>query len=385
MAKQKNPMKISTLVFIWTGILFVIVGAILIVLVNYQTKKQALIEAEDKAHIILDRNLATHNYFTHQLKPKLFQLTDSVHSDSYFEPAWMSSGYAIREIEKYFHSLNPADFYYKQSAINALNPENEADAYEKSFIDELNKDPKISTRSGVRNLDGKPYFVLLRPGEAMQETCLRCHSTPDKAPLGLVKHYGSERGFHRKIGEIPSAISIRIPLSSAYAEANRFSIKFSALLLITLGCVFGVLLWIAKRFIFAPLTKIQEKAHKISMDSNHLGEEIPLPKGRELSQLTTAFNTMSVVLRNNSVYLEERATELSKANEQLSREITERKQAEKELEKHREHLEELVKERTSELKEKNTELERMNEVFTGREFRVKELRDRVKELEESKD
>jgi len=59
----------------------------------------------------------------------------------------------------------------------------------------------------------------------------------------------------------------------------------------------------------------------------------------------------------------------------------ERKRAEKELEKHREHLEELVKERTSELKEKNAELERMNEVFTGREFRIKELRDRVKELE----
>jgi len=27
----------------------------------------------------------------------------------------------------------------------------------------------------------------------------------------------------------------------------------------------------------------------------------------------------------------------------------------------------------------------MNEVFTGREFRIKELRDRVKELEESKE
>lgn len=61
--------------------------------------------------------------------------------------------------------------------------------------------------------------------------------------------------------------------------------------------------------------------------------------------------------------------------------ITESKQAAEELEKHREHLEELVKERTAELEEKNAELERMNEVFTGREFRIKELRDRVRELE----
>lgn len=60
---------------------------------------------------------------------------------------------------------------------------------------------------------------------------------------------------------------------------------------------------------------------------------------------------------------------------------TESKQAEEELEKHREHLEELVKERTAEVEEKNAELERMNKLFVGREFRIKELRDRIEELE----
>jgi len=38
-------------------------------------------------------------------------------------------------------------------------------------------------------------------------------------------------------------------------------------------------------------------------------------------------------------------------------------------------------ERTKELGEKVSELERMNDLFVGREFRIKELRDRVKELE----
>ncbi|MBC8490042.1 MAG: PAS domain S-box protein, partial [Bacteroidetes bacterium] len=59
----------------------------------------------------------------------------------------------------------------------------------------------------------------------------------------------------------------------------------------------------------------------------------------------------------------------------------ERKQAEEELKKHREHLEELVKERTTELEKKNAELERFNNLFVGREFRIKELRDKIKELE----
>jgi len=64
--------------------------------------------------------------------------------------------------------------------------------------------------------------------------------------------------------------------------------------------------------------------------------------------------------------------------------ITERKQAEEELAKYREHLEELVKERTAELEEKNIELKRYNKLFEGRELRIKELRDKVKELEGKK-
>ena len=43
--------------------------------------------------------------------------------------------------------------------------------------------------------------------------------------------------------------------------------------------------------------------------------------------------------------------------------------------------EEILNKRTNELEEKNKELEEFNELFIGREFRIKELRDRVKELE----
>jgi len=71
----------------------------------------------------------------------------------------------------------------------------------------------------------------------------------------------------------------------------------------------------------------------------------------------------------------------SRGKLEIFRDITERKEIYDELEKHREHLEELVKERTAELEERNAELERMNSAFVGREFRIKELRDRVKELE----
>lgn len=61
--------------------------------------------------------------------------------------------------------------------------------------------------------------------------------------------------------------------------------------------------------------------------------------------------------------------------------ITKQKQVEIELEKHRKHLEELVGNRTAELEEKNKELKQYNKMFVNREFRIKELRDKVKKLE----
>jgi len=65
----------------------------------------------------------------------------------------------------------------------------------------------------------------------------------------------------------------------------------------------------------------------------------------------------------------------------ILRDISERKEVQVELNKYRNHLEELVTERTRELEEKNKELERFNELFIGREFRIHELKEKIKELE----
>ncbi len=62
--------------------------------------------------------------------------------------------------------------------------------------------------------------------------------------------------------------------------------------------------------------------------------------------------------------------------------VTDRNRYRADLEKHKQHLEEMIKQRTAELEEKNKELERFNNLFVGREFRIKELRDKVKELQQ---
>jgi PAS domain S-box-containing protein len=62
--------------------------------------------------------------------------------------------------------------------------------------------------------------------------------------------------------------------------------------------------------------------------------------------------------------------------------ITERKRAEAALRQLNEELEQRVIDRTSELEAKHRELERMNRLFVGRELRMVELKQRIRELED---
>ena len=49
------------------ALVFVLAAVVFVLFVNYRMRQQALDEAEAKARIILERNLATHTYFTNNL------------------------------------------------------------------------------------------------------------------------------------------------------------------------------------------------------------------------------------------------------------------------------------------------------------------------------
>lgn len=163
---------------------FALAAFVLIYIVRTNIRREARRDAEETALVMLDRNLATHTYFTTRLKPAVFPLSDRVMPPDYFDPTWMSSTYAVREIDKLFHNLNPGAYYYKECAINARSPENEADPVERAFIERLNLDPTLVVQSEERLIDGRPFFTVMRRGEALEETCLRCHDTADGPPGG---------------------------------------------------------------------------------------------------------------------------------------------------------------------------------------------------------
>ncbi len=313
--------------------IFVLSSVFVVWIVNNQMRKQALNEAELKSMIRLDQNLAIHTYFSKQLKPKLFEWSAPFRPDDYFDPTWMSSTYAVREIEKYFRSLNDEPLYYKECAIDARSHENEADRYEKLFLERLEKDSELDYDHEVRTIDGQPYYVTLRRGEVMEESCLRCHSEPGEAPKEMVDIYGPERSFHRKVDDIAQAISIRIPLVEAHENMEAFSRRLSFILLGVLAVICAAAFFFTRHFVFKPVDRIRNMSRRIISGDEPFGKKIPLPYWQELRQMTKAFNSMSETVEKNIMTLEsavhDRTFELEQANALLKQEIEERKQAER--------------------------------------------------------
>jgi len=327
--------RISTYLLLTLGTSFFALALVVVSAVNYSMRQQALAEAESKSRLMLDRNMAIHNFYTHELKPSLFQTIGPLKGSDYFDPNWMSSTYAVRHIDKYFKHYNDEPFYYRECAVSARSPENEADDYERKFLEDLKKDPDLTQRVAIRTVDQQPFFTVLRRGETMLESCLRCHSTPAKAPGDLVRRYGPERSFHRNIGDPVQAVSMRIPLSAAYGNANELSLKLSGVLIAFLAGTFGILLVVMQRLVISPTAQVSEKATLNASNPSGLGETIEPPKARELSILVEAFNDMSLRLKQSYDDLElkvrKRTADLQRANETLQKEVQLWKEAEEEL------------------------------------------------------
>ncbi len=290
-------------------IVYVASSVALVALVRDQLREHVLADARDRADLLITRNLAIHSYFNHELKPELFGLTDPVLDDGSFEPSWMSSTYAVRRIASYADTGSGA-YYYKECAIDARSPENEADTYEAEFLRALNADPVLEERAGVRAVDGEQVFYLLKRGEVMEEQCLLCHSTPDVAPAELVAYYGPDRSFGREVGEVASALSIRIPLEVAYAGADGVAIRLSGMLLGLLLVTLAVMFAFARREVIRPLALVGASAREIASGTRPLRDGVRASGPSEIRELAGTIDELALEI-------DRRITELEAANAQV--------------------------------------------------------------------
>lgn len=171
----------------------------------------------------------------------------------------------------------------------------------------------------------------------------------EKVILNSQKNYGI---FIKQFsaGKMKWTFWIGFSLSNINKMAQNFIFMtlvftFSALLII------GIILYFIVSFFLKPIQQLVVGTKTVA--AGNLDYQIPIKTKDELGQLAIAFNNMTLDL----------------------------KKSRQEIQDYNTNLEKKIEDRTKELNERAFEAERMNKLIMGRELKMVELKERIKELE----
>jgi protein-histidine pros-kinase len=217
-------------------------GAAAIVHSHLQNSAQQ--QVVSMAQVMLETARASRKYTTEQIAPLVERLETS---DDQFHPQSIPF-YAATEAFNYFRQAHP-DFAYKEAAPNPTNPRDRTVDWEADVVNEFRKDTSKKQLIGRRDTPLGPSLFISTPIKVDDASCLQCHSTPDKAPPGMIKLYGSANGFGWQSGDIIGAQIVSVPaaLTEKLAD-NAFRSIFwwligigSAVFVVTNGVLFWAL------------------------------------------------------------------------------------------------------------------------------------------------
>lgn len=233
------------------------------------------------------------------------------------------------------------------------------------------------------------------------------YSMEKKKNGGLINRsrgiFHTQELIEKRVGDVSVSLT-----PALYNENNRRLLVFSALIIVLIMIAVAIVtIMFIRTALSRPLKSLNEItslfASGIYDTSGHVLPYLEFqPFGRALAEMAgkiegqirmiqeeiTERIRVEETLHRQTAELEEEVAERQVAQENLQEkallleeEIEKRQKAQEELERLNDELEQRVQERTAELEDKNAELHKMNRLFVGRELKMVELKERIRELE----
>lgn len=278
--------KISTKFNLFVIIIFII-GILLSGLTFWKTLEQrAEANVSSKALVLMETINAVRNYTQDRVNPLL---KERIETESKFTPEAIPT-FAAREVFEYFRK-NPdyVQFIFKDAAPNPTNLRDRADEFETKLVEEFQEQGSLQ-KSGWREFYEGDVFYVARPFTVKQQSCLKCHSTPSKAPQSLLTAYGTENGFGWELNQIVAAQVVYVPAEEILASVRRSFVTTLGILAGTFIVIIFSLNFFLKRFVILRIQKIARIAQAISRGD--LKADFAEDSKDEIGLLVIAFNRM---------------------------------------------------------------------------------------------
>jgi HAMP domain-containing protein len=252
-------------------------------------RENAKQDISSTALMLMETMSSVRKYTNTQVNP---ELADKL--DTEFLPESVPA-YSAREVFEILRQRREyRDFFYKEATLNPTNLRDKADGFETEIVEKFRNQSGLKEVSGFRSIPGGDIFYIARPLPISEESCLKCHSTPDVAPQSMINLYGAANGFGWKLNEIVGAQIITVPANDVINKANHSS--YVIILIVSTIFIATILLvnFFLSRQVVMPLKRMTRIAEEVS--TGHMEVEFEQMSNDEIGNLAKAFKRMQLSL-----------------------------------------------------------------------------------------
>lgn len=269
-------------------------------------------EIADQGLLLIETMNAVRGYTSTHVKPLLAdQLAASPSFISETVPA-----FSARTVFENFRSQVDFETYlYKEAAFNPTNPLDKADEFESALLQKMIAESSTE-ESGYRDYEGTQLYYIARPLKIGAESCLECHSTPDKAPASLIATYGDQGGFGWTMGQTIAVQIIYVPAEEVFNAAwQTFTLVMSVFVMI-FGLIILLINLLLRRYVIQPVKVLGGLAQKISADEN-FSTELESPALQAVTVRPDELGNLAHVFRRMATDVQVRTNKLKEQVQQL--------------------------------------------------------------------
>jgi HAMP domain-containing protein len=252
-------------------------------------RENAKQDISSTALMLMETMSSVRKYTNTQVNP---ELADKL--DTEFLPESVPA-YSAREVFEILRQRREyRDFFYKEATLNPTNLRDKADGFETEIVEKFRNQSGLKEVSGFRSIPSGDIFYIARPLPISEESCLKCHSTPDVAPQSMINLYGAANGFGWKLNEIVGAQIITVPANDVINKANHSS--YVIILIVSTIFIATILLvnFFLNRQVVMPLKRMTRIAEEVS--TGHMEVEFEQMSNDEIGNLAKAFKRMQLSL-----------------------------------------------------------------------------------------
>ena len=258
-------------------------------------------EVASTANVVVDILSSARKYTNYELTPK-FQ--ERMKVDEFLPQA--IPAYTAKSIFKMLRQDNPsyAKYNYKEAMLNPTNPNDKANEFEQKLIKRFSRERNLPIiKDFIYLSSGDKAFYTASPIVIKDSSCLKCHSTPAKAPEEMISIYGANNGFGWQLNEVLGTKIVYVPASIVMQKVIQalLWILGSGILIFAI-VIFAANLWL-KRYVIRPVKKVVKVAEAVS--TGNMDAEFENVSNNEIGILVEAFTRMKVSLSMAIERLEE--------------------------------------------------------------------------------